>query len=124
MGETPEWDAISARFCKLEMPTAGEVMDLFGAYGKLLIERDALAAELATVRAGLPRWRKGDYMWALKFTNVKRDDSLGTVTEDADNDMPWYSYNGTTGEAFATREYAFRDIEHGYGLPPCEVEGE
>jgi hypothetical protein len=116
MGETPEWDAISARFCKLEMPTAGEVMDLFGAYGKLLIERDTLAAELAALRAGLPRWKQDDDGLAFRLTvgpierwvepcaNGWRAPFLGVLAQD--------------------RDTAMKVLTDSLGLPPCEVEGE
>lgn len=121
MGETPEWDAVSARICKLEMPTAGEVMDLFGAYGKLLIERDALAAELKAVRAGLPRWRKvSDGHLRLHYGS--KDFVAGVQSQ---NNGLWSVHTMVIcGRLFPSCEAAMLAVTEALGLPSCEVEGE
>lgn len=112
--ETPEFDAVLARLCKLEMPTAGEVMDLFTAHGNLLIERNALAAELKALKAWLPKWQRHGELWLL---------IAGThrvwVEPVGDKWRPMH---------FGPETYSLEDamvVAGGYlGLPPCEVEGE
>jgi hypothetical protein len=44
-----------------------ESADLIASYGDLLAERDAIRAELATVKAALPRWHE----WRDGFYSLK-----------------------------------------------------
>jgi hypothetical protein len=83
----------------------------------------AAEAELATVKAALPKWRKRDYYWALGFSENANVLTLGTVTLTGNESdaTPWSSYDGRWSEKFATQAEAFRGLEGDYGLPPCEV---
>jgi len=80
-------------------------------------ERDALAAELATVKAALPRWRKDDDGVAYRLT-------VGPIerwVEPCGDGMWRAPYIGTTRYS---RADAMLAVTEALGLPPCEVEGE
>jgi len=80
-------------------------------------ERDALAAELATVKASLPRWRKDDDGVAYRLT-------VGPIerwVEPCGDGMWRAPYIGTTRYS---RADAMLAVTEALGLPPCEVEGE
>lgn len=78
------------------------------------VERDALAAELVALRAGLPRWRKDGSAFVLTLGPVQR------WVEPIGNG--WRAmYHGASRH---TRHEAMLVVTDALGLPPCEVEGE
>lgn len=81
-------------------------------------ERDALAAELKAVKAGLPRWRLDqDGRWHIRIQLI----SVATIAPYADK---WWSPMHPTLGPWDTREAAMLAVTEALGLPPCEVEGE
>jgi len=81
------------------------------------VERDTLRAELATVKAALPRWRKDDDGVAYRLT-------VGPIerwVEPCGDGMWRAPYIGTTRYS---RADAMLAVTEALGLPPCEVEGE
>jgi hypothetical protein len=89
---------------------------------RLTKERDALRAELATVKAALPKWRLQDgwtggrgQCWRLGYVGVT-DVGYNVFTVSYDHDT-------ATLEEYRSGDYtaAMRRAEALLGLPPCEV---
>ena len=81
-------------------------------------ERDALAAELVALRAGLPRWKRASWaQWILRT----QQQQIAAVSLDGDG---WTNWVGGTVVRHDTREAAMLAVTTALGLPPCEVEGE
>jgi len=89
---------------------------------ELEAERDGLRAELATVKAALPRWRLQDgwtggrgQCWRLGYVGVT-DVGYNVFTVSYDHDT-------ATLEEYRSGDYAAarRRAEVLLGLPPCEV---
>lgn len=104
--------------------TIQEVINLVGDCQHLTVdlinmteERDALAAELAKVRAGLPRWRDEGVWRFLRLGPLY----IGTVKSVDGQHMTW---TGMKTRCHDTREAAMLAVTEALGLPPCEVEGE
>jgi hypothetical protein len=99
--------------------TAQECINLVGDCQRLAVDlinmtedRDALRAELATVKAALPRWRKYEDAWCLELGEVCR-----WVTPCGNK---WTALYYTLA-AFDTKEAAMTAVTEALGLPPCEV---
>lgn len=107
--------------------TIQEVINLVGDCQHLTVdlinmteERDALAAELAKVRAGLPRWRPHGPGHRL-ITDAL---ALGFVWRSDDHWMADVFAGSCPTYTRDTREAAMTAVTEALGLPPCEVEGE
>lgn len=108
--------------------TIQEVINLVGDCQHLTVdlsnmteERDALAAELKAVKAGLPRWREGQGShrgaWVL---GVKWSGDVGFVSR---AEGRWLGHAPTRiCLLYDTREAAMLAVTEALGLPPCEVE--
>lgn len=141
-----ERDAIKAELdaLKAEMPKPGEAVRLIlevdaqnalgiaELCGELLAEkqhlteeRDTLAAELAALRAGLPRWRlqsswiaERGQCWRLGYMGANGlEYNVWSVSRD---------HNTMLDSEVRSGDYASarKRAEALLGLPPCEVEGE
>lgn len=93
----------------------GELTDLLAGYGLLVTERDTLRAELATVKAALPRWKKKGC--AVRLT-TDRCGVIGTVRTWGGQ---WMAYTVMMTRVCQTREAAMTAVTEALGLPPCEV---
>jgi hypothetical protein len=109
--------------------TTQECINLVGDCQRLAVdlinmteERDTLRAELATVKAALPRWRLQDgwtggrgQCWRLGYVGVT-DVGYNVFTVSYDHDT-------ATLEEYRSGDYAAarRRAEVLLGLPPCEV---
>jgi len=109
--------------------TIQEVINLVGDCQHLTVdlinmteERDAIAAELAKVKAGLPRWSNTDGERWIIAPSPKNGTPLGSVTRRSDY---WMAVaNGDVFMVVGERESAMLAVTEALGLPPCEVEGE
>jgi hypothetical protein len=80
-------------------------------------ERDALRAELAAVKAALPKWRKGDLRFRLGYG---AGDFVAAVNRQRTG--VWSVHTMVIcGRLFPSQESAMLAVTEALGLPPCEV---
>ena len=84
---------------------------------QLTEERDTLAAELAKVRAALPKWRD-EGVWRFLMLGALQ---LTATRSRGGEHIAWINGKRTVCH---TREAAMLAVTTALGLPPCEVEGE
>jgi hypothetical protein len=94
-----------------------QVCNLLFGYSKLKAERDALAAELATVKAALPKWwRCGDSYYLA----VKPDGHCLATIWLVYHDIELWACGTLATKAMPLADAMLAGTE-ALGLPPCEV---
>jgi hypothetical protein len=117
-----DFDALLAKLKRLEPPDMTDCLGLVVGYNEVSAERDALAAELTAVKAGLPKWHcwvGHPCSWVLQAVWV------GDVGYVGQAEGRWLGHAPTRFcQLRDTREAAMLAVTEALGLPPCEVEGE
>jgi hypothetical protein len=84
---------------------------------RLTKERDTLRAELATVKAALPKWRKDKLGLRLGYGT---GDFVAAINQQ--HTGLWSVHTMVVcGRLFPSREAAMTAVTEALGLPPCEV---
>jgi hypothetical protein len=104
--------------------TTQECINLVGDCQRLAVdlinmteERDTLRAELATVKAALPRWRKDKLGLRLGYGT---GDFVAAINQQ--HTGLWSVHTMVVcGRLFPSRDAAMAAVTEALGLPPCEV---
>jgi hypothetical protein len=112
MGEVNDSWELSLRKIAAEMPIDWQARCLAAE-----AERDTLRAELATVKAALPRWRKKKLGLRLGYGT---GDFVAAINQQQTG--LWSVHTMVVcGRLFPSRDAAMTAVTEALGLPPCEV---